>query len=207
MENVMRPRHPSRHRLHSGNSNVVYLTDYVEPEIVVCDTGALTSDGRKVGALEKRSPLPAGSYWFDAFGQNIPKANAWLKAFGPMGITESSTQAHDSDDPSAGQFYSFTYVPIPNMVVTWDKSLGWPTVSDKLVSSDDTVQRPDPELDPLDRLGNWLNETEQKLGGSIGSAAQVLPFALLLGAGYVIYKSGVFEMAIKAVKGKRKRVR
>lgn len=165
----------------------------------------------KVGTLEKRNPLPAGQYWIDVFGLNIPKFDAWLRSFGPFGVHTDATQHFEAPNvQSVRNWYKFTFKPAfegAEAAVVWDTTFGFPTVADSsITSSEDTVQRPDLPLDPLDELSNWINSVEQKLGGSLGTIAGVVPYAIIgvgVLAGYLIVKDS-FSTARKVKKlGKR----
>jgi len=150
----------------------------------------------KVGTLERRSPLPPGSYWIDVFGLNIPKFNQWLKAYSGMGVHTDATQVFEAPTLAAYRnWYKFTYTPIPGAIVIWDTAFGFPTVADaSITSSESTVQRPDLPLDPLDELSNWVNSVEQKLGGSLGTIAGVVPYAIIgvgLYAGWQLVKDSI----------------
>lgn len=142
----------------------------------------------RVGTLERRNPLPPGSYWIDVFGLNIPKFDNWLKAFSGLGVRTDATQQFEATTvPARRTWYKFTFTPpFEGAPVTWDTTFGFPTIADASIrSSEDTVSRPDLPIDPLDELSNWTNSLEQKLGGSLGSIAGVVPYALLGAAGYV----------------------
>ncbi len=200
----------SHHRGRSGRDSHFYL--YESPEVVcycdgapcLCpaDTGALDAAGnQKPNTLEKRSPLPAGHYWVDVFGLNIPKAGAWFKAMAPLGVHVDSTEHFPSTEvPEVRDWYLFTYTPTLGVPVVWDTSLGFPTVAAQSVkSSQDTVSGADLELNPLDKLSNWVNETEQKFG-------QIAPYAILGGAalgGFLLLKE--FGLLGRVKNGIRKR--
>lgn len=213
---------PFSHRTHSGRGANFYL--YEDPCAAVnnsddcptdgtcCkvlnNTGSLDAAGNpKPNTLERRSPLPAGHYWFDAFGLNIPKADAWLRI---PGVHVDATEHFPSEDiASVRTWYLFTYSPIAGVPVIWDTSLGYPTVASASVkNSGDTVSGADLPLSPLDELSNWMNATEQKLGGSIGTIAQFVPYAILGGfgvAGYLLLKEfGVLGKVKSHVRSKRR---
>lgn len=180
----------TRHHLHSGRDNVFYL--YEEPNCVtingvkVCpDTGALGDPG----TLERRSPLPAGHYWVDVFGKNIPVAANWFKAFSGLGVHVDSTEHFTATEvPEVRDWYLFTYTPTAGVPVVWDTTLGYPTIADASIkNSQDTVSGANLPKDPLDRLADWLNDIEQELGGSIGGAAKVVPYAIMGGAAFGVY--------------------
>ncbi len=151
---------------------------------------------KKVGTLERENPLPAGQYWVDVFGLNIPKADTWFRAFKDLGVHVDATQHfEDTDVARVRNWYKFTYTPIANIPVMWDTQLGFPTVADaSITSSEDTVQRPDLPLDPLEELSNWINSVEQKLGGSMGTIAGVVPYAIIgagVFAGWMLFKDSI----------------
>jgi len=146
----------------------------------------------KVGTLERNSPLPPGQYWIDIFGLNIPKFINWLTISKPLGVHVDATQHFENTEVSkVRDWYKFSVSQLPNMsesLVVWDTTFGFPTVADDSIkSSDDTVQKPI-VLDPLDELSNWVNALEQKLGGSLGTVAGIIPYALLGGAAYLGFK-------------------
>lgn len=105
-------------------------------------------------AVERRNPLPPGRYWVDVFdrvalsgpfaGTNEQQSfREWLKAFS-FTLHVEATETHDSDPPR--DWYLFRVEqPTPWL------GPGFPTIATPDVkSSADTVQRPDPEKDPLD---------------------------------------------------------
>ena len=133
-------------------------------------------------ALERRNPVPPGRYWVDVFdqvsthpathGQNTQTAfRDWLRRNAAT-VQSESTQSFDTEPPR--DFYIFR-VLAPTL---WEGP-GFPEVAPASVqSSADTAQRPDPEKDPLDQLGDAL--------GSAGSQASALVFAVAVGAGALV---------------------
>lgn len=162
----------------------------------------------------RTNPLPPGQYWVDVFGKNIPVANNWFKSLAPSGVHVDATQTFENDDPNAVRnWYKFTWQPATTgLLAVWDTSLGFPTVADSSIkSSEDTVQRPDLELGPIDQLSNWTNTLEQRLGGSFGTIAGFVPYALVGGAGYLLFKlftdtSGVVRKVKRIGKRARKAI-
>lgn len=97
------------------------------------------------GVLERRNPLPAGRYWKDIFEADAEAFRAWLKDHGDT--VKVRTTETITGEPSR-DWYLFE-VTAPTM---WDGP-GYPDVATTAVqTSADTVQRPDPEKDPLDKL-------------------------------------------------------
>jgi hypothetical protein len=110
--------------------------------------------------MERRNPLPPGRYWQDIFQSNWDAFHAWL-ATNKDSVHVDTTESFDSaaapdmsSQTQAREFYIFT-VSVP---VQWDQThWGFPTIADAGVkSSADTVDRPPPELNPLDALSNAL---------------------------------------------------
>jgi hypothetical protein len=134
-------------------------------------------------ALERRNPVPIGRYWVDVFdqvsthpatkGQNTQTAfRDWLRRNAST-VKSESTQSFDSKP--ARDFYIFRVTaPTP-----WEGP-GFPEVAPAAVqSSADTAQRPDPEKDPLDQLGDALGSASSTWSGlvlavGVGAAALVL---------------------------------
>lgn len=138
--------------------------------------------------LERRNPLPVGSYWIDVFGDKVPLFDGWLTAMHPIGVkTEVTEQFPATDDFPARTWYKFS---VSQPIAPWDaKTFGFPTIADASIqSSSDTVQRPDLPLDPLDRLSNWIDELFG-IGGE--SVKKTLNIAIpVLGVGAVLYYFG-----------------
>lgn len=201
----------THHRGRSGRDNLFYLYEerncFCNGVPCTCpDTGALDAAGnQKPNTLEKRSPLPAGRYWVDVFGKNIPAADAWFKAMSGLGVHVDATQVTPDEDPNRTlNWYLFTYAPTGGVLIVWDKSLGYPTIAGaNIKSQSDTIQAPDLPLNPLDELSNWMNKLESELGGSIGGAAKVVPYVVLGGlglAGFLLLKEfGIIRKAKKYV--------
>lgn len=199
-----------RHINRSGRDSNYYL--YEEPELFLVedsDTGAL-STAPKVGTVMRTNPLPPGQYWVDVFGVNIPVAQNWFKAMSNLGVHVDATQHFEATEvPQVRDWYKFTYTQYAGTPVIWDTTLGYPTVADSsITTSADTSSTPPLPLGPLDEAADWLNGLEQKLGGSLGAAAQVVPYVVVGGAligGYLLFKeSGLFGKAVSSVRRFRK---
>ena len=131
-------------------------------------------------ALERRNPLPAGTYWLDVFGANREKLAAWRREHAAS-VRVVASESFESDPPR--DWVKFV-VSVP---VAWDaKTFGFPTIIPtgvKVDSSGDTVQRPPPEKDPLDSLGDTLASPATKLVTAAVVLVGVVVFANLVTLG------------------------
>jgi hypothetical protein len=202
----MRGHHSSgnrgiRHHLHSGRDNVFYL--YEEPEClcngIPCqcpDTGALTS-----GQVMRTNPIPAGRYWVDVFGFNIPLAAAWFKGMSGLGVHVNATEHFPSTEvPEVRDWYLFTYTPVNGVPVVWDqKTFGFLTIAGPEVkSSADTASTPPLPLDPLNELETFAESVGALVGVTSKAGAIALTGGLFIGAGYLL-----FELIKEKRRGKR----
>lgn len=117
-------------------------------------------------ALERRNPLPPGLYWLDVFGDNRAKFEAWRKLNASL-VRVVTSESFDSEPPRDWVKLE-VLSPAP-----WDaRTFGFPTIikpGEPVNSSGDTVQRPPPEKDPLDSLGDALSgESFGKLAVFVG---------------------------------------
>lgn len=81
-----------------------------------------------LGAEQRSSPLPAGSYWVDVFGANRPKMIAWLSTNrGAVQALTTTTVGDDDEDPNTYDEYTFKVTnPVP-----WDAvTFGYPDIVD-----------------------------------------------------------------------------
>lgn len=99
----------------------------------------------ETGVLERRNPLPVAKYWKDIFEADAEAFGAWLRD-NQETVKVRTTEHIDGDPPRDWILFEVTS---PTM---WDGP-GYPDVAAPDVhSSADTVQRPAPEKDPLDKL-------------------------------------------------------
>lgn len=98
--------------------------------------------------------MPPGTYWLDLFGDDRTKFAEWRKAHAAA-VRVVTSESFDTSPPR--DWVKF----VVSSPVPWDaKEFGFPTIipaGSKVESSADTVQRPDPEKDPLDQLGDALS--------------------------------------------------
>lgn len=124
-------------------------------------------------ALERRSPLPAGMYWLDVLGDNRIAFAAWRTAHG------ADVKVRGTESFPEREWLKFEVL----RPVAWDaKQFGFPNIiraGEAIDSSADTVQRPDPEKDPLDKLGDELSSA-----GSLTS--RLVPIVVVLGGVLVL---------------------
>lgn len=127
-------------------------------------------------ALERRSPLPVGIYWIDAFGDNRARLAEWLSSHRSTVKVRKSTAYQE---PPGDWALFEVLAPTP-----WNtpSSLGYPTIAErgKETTPEDTVKRPAPEDDPL-----WSSPFKGGLGVNLGKAA--LGLGLGLGAAYYFF--------------------
>lgn len=126
--------------------------------------------------IERRNPLPIGRYWIDIFDSGNAAWQGWL-ASNASTVRVESTQDFDASGTSvlnttapARRFIIFvTTAPTP-----WppNMGIGLPTIADSDVNqSDDTVVKPPPEKDPLDKLSDWGSDLGKTIGTTIAIAA------------------------------------
>lgn len=127
--------------------------------------------------LERRSPLPVGLYWLDVLGDNRAAFQDWRDVHAAA-VKVRTSEAFP--EPAPGRDWLKFEVLRP---VAWDaKRFGFPNIirsGDSINSSADTVQRPDPEKDPLDKLGDELNNA-----GS--TTSRLVQMVALLGGAIVL---------------------
>ncbi len=103
--------------------------------------------------LERSKVLPAGFYWVDVFQKQQAGFMQWLKDSAAL-VKVRRTVDHSSD-PTPRQWFLFEVLfPVVWLPAT---EYGFPTKATKGTEEGDTVQRPDPEKDPLDKLGDTIN--------------------------------------------------
>lgn len=107
-----------------------------------------------VGAIERANPLPAGRYWVDVFTPQEAAFQAWLQK-NKSNVAVTTTESFDPIDSYPGRVWRLFEVNAP---VSWEGP-GFPTIAGANVqTSGDTVQRPDPQKDPLDRFTDYGTE-------------------------------------------------
>jgi len=127
--------------------------------------------------LERRSPLPKGLYWLDVLGDNRDAFRDWRT------VNAATVKVRGSESfPSEGK--GRDWIKFEVLAPTaWDaKRFGFPNIigaGEAINSSADTVQRPDPEKDPLDKLGDELSHA-----GS--TTSRLIQMVALLGGAIVL---------------------
>lgn len=123
-----------------------------------------------VGALERRNPLPPGRYWIDLFEKDSP---AWL-AWRARNNVKIEVTEHFSSDPVRDFIIFRVDAPVP-----WEGP-GFPTIAPASVqSSSDTLDRPPPEKDPLDKLTDFVTSPAVKVAGSL--------LGIVVGGALIVY--------------------
>lgn len=104
--------------------------------------------GFHTGKLERRNPLPAGRYWIDIFTSGQLAWQFWVMYAYPHLHIEKTE--HYEGDFSLGYESRDWILFTTDAPLTWDlelsKKIGWPNTAPKSIqTSDDTVNKPDPE--------------------------------------------------------------
>jgi hypothetical protein len=132
--------------------------------------------------IERRRPLPAGRYWLDVFASKRPAWEVWSTAMKNVGrLNVTHTESFEATD--GGEARDFVIFETDAETIGWPESVGSPTIAGKNIqSSADTVQRPDPELEPLDALSAAASSvgTATKTAIGVGVAIGVVALGLLL---------------------------
>jgi hypothetical protein len=123
-------------------------------------------------AMMRTNPLPIGKYWQDVFAEKQAAFRAWLtknKATVHVDTTES-TSVEGTDKDAQGNPARDWYLFTVSSPTKWEGP-GYPTIATPDVkSSADTVTRPAPEIDPLDKLSLGLGDLGA-VGGTVGKVA------------------------------------
>lgn len=104
--------------------------------------------------LERRRPLPAGRYWADIFPQNRAAWSAWISLNQNSGKASLVTTEHTPEIAGAPE-HDFVIFTTSDELVWPDEVMGFsPNVAGaNVTSSDDTIDKPEPQADPLDQFG------------------------------------------------------
>lgn len=148
----------------------------------------------RTGLLEKHDPLPVGRYWLDVY--DTQAWDQWLNSHGKplvdadLGINIPATvkllkTSHYPADESNG-YPPGDWVLFDVMAPTpwgYAKQLGWPNIADASIQGpEDTVQRPPPEQDILDKLNEGkLGWVPWAVGGVVGVVGIVALAKLIRG--------------------------
>lgn len=104
-------------------------------------------------ALERSKVLPNGFYWTDVIGDKREGFHQWARDQAAL-VKVRATRAHDDAEPPREWFLFEVLHP-----VVWlpQDQYGFPTKATATTTEGDTVQRPDPEKDPLDKIADGIN--------------------------------------------------
>ena len=102
------------------------------------------------------SPIPPGRYWIFVNGPaNIADFDAWIRDM--QGGVRVETASLDKRGSASSAFIIFR-VPDGRFPFLNAAQFGFPNFAGpEITSAQDAVQRPDPELDPLDRIPDPLD--------------------------------------------------
>jgi len=105
-------------------------------------------------ALERSKTLPKGFYWWDALSPEKAAAfTAWRSSHGEA-VKVRSTVEHSDETPVRTWFLFEVLSPSDWLDAA---KFGFPTIASSRTSEADTVQKPDPEKDPSDKLADALD--------------------------------------------------
>lgn len=104
-------------------------------------------------ALERSKVLPAGFYWVDVFGEKRTGFDQWARDNAAL-VKQRKTVSHQEETRDWHLFE--VLFPVVWLPAT---EYGFPTKATATTEEGDTVQRPDPEKDPIDKIGDSLNAT------------------------------------------------
>lgn len=124
--------------------------------------------------IERRRPLPAGRYWADIFRPNV-YWDAWVQMYGQAGKIHGEVSEHfpgveGSPDRDFVIFTTSEELPWPDADMKVTPSVAGPDVH----SSSDTVQRPDPEKDPIGKITDIAEGVTGKLNTAFTAVLVVL---------------------------------
>ena len=113
-------------------------------------------------ALERRNPLPPGRYWMNLLGEQSQEFTAGVKGLNdahPGLVTVVATSHHDANETGNGEVaYDWVLFTVGGNGAAWDQqAIGIPNIAGPEVTQEsDTIQRPAPEKDTLDKIGDAL---------------------------------------------------
>lgn len=139
----------------------------------------------RVGAVERRSPVPPGRYWVDVFEPAQAAFRAWLEEHAAH-VRVVNTSSHEPvGGYPARDWYLFEVIaPVP-----WEGP-GFPTIaSSDVKSSQDTADRPPPEPDFAEKLGDLIPDFK-KLGEEAAKIGRIVTIAAILAGGLFVWSRG-----------------
>lgn len=105
-------------------------------------------------ALERSKTLPKGFYWWDALSPEKAAAfTAWRSSHGAA-VKVRSTVDHRDESPARTWFLFEVLEPSEWLDAA---KFGFPTIATARTAEADTVQKPDPEKDPTDKLADAVD--------------------------------------------------
>lgn len=113
----------------------------------------------RVGKLERSNPIPPGIYWVDVFEPSHQAFIEW-KTANKTTVIIRSTVHHEAD--SGGPSRDWVLFEVKADTPRWPLSakLGFPEIAEKgkETKEEDTVQKPPPEKDPIDTIGEAVSD-------------------------------------------------
>lgn len=141
------------------------------------------------GVIERRSPLPIGTYWIDQVGnENIRLFEDWLARNGGI-VGLLSTEQTDDDPRAFWYLFKVTGGPNGQFLPQWDGP-GLPNIAEPGVKkAADTVQSPH-NLGVIEFfLGSeTAKNVDTALDATFGNAKRVVVLASVAAIGYIGYR-------------------
>lgn len=112
--------------------------------------------------LERRNPLPPGRYWMNLIGEQSPEFTAGVKGLNEShpGLVKVLTTSHHNEDETGNKEepYDWVLFTVGGNGAVWDQEkIGIPNIAGpEITQESDTIQRPAPEKDVLDKIGDAL---------------------------------------------------
>ncbi len=154
-------------------------------------TGKLTAY-RDTGALERRSPLPVGTYWIDQVGEeNIKLFEDWKVRNGAI-VGFLSIEQTDDDPRAFWYLFKVTGGPEGKFLPQWDGP-GLPNIAEPGISkSSDTVSSPD-KMGVIEFFAGSevAKNLDTYLETTFGNAKRIAILAGVAGVGYIGYRVAV----------------
>jgi hypothetical protein len=154
--------------------------------------------------LERRNPLPPGRYWMSLLGEQSQEFTAGVKGLNashPDLVRIVATNHHDANETGNNEAaYDWVLFTVGGNGAVWDHDLiGTPNIAGpEITQESDTIQRPAPEKDVLDKLSDALPSADE-----LKKAAAEQIRTLIIGALVIAGLTALFRVYLKEKPGAR----